>query len=66
MNQYIGANGVLFTDEDVEPWAQEAENGFPNSVLTHEVPPWCKSEPIVTLPTSMPPQHTPNVPDKTL
>lgn len=48
MKQYMGANGVPFTDEDVEQWAQEAENGFPNSVLAHEVPPWRKSEPMVT------------------
>lgn len=48
MNQYIGANGVPFTDEDVERWAKEAEEGFPNSVLTHEVPPWLKSDPMVT------------------
>lgn len=30
MNQYIGANGVPFTDEDVERWAKEIEAGFPN------------------------------------
>ncbi|WP_341729276.1 hypothetical protein [Brooklawnia sp.] len=46
MNHYVGANGVPFTDEDVERWAKETADGFPNSVLTHEVPPWRKSEPM--------------------
>lgn len=48
MNHCIGANGVPFTDEDVERWTNEAEDGFPNSVLTHETPPWRKSEPMET------------------
>ena len=48
MNHYVGANGVPFTDEDVERWSKETADGFPNSVLTHEVPPWRKSEPMET------------------
>lgn len=48
MNQYLGANRVPFTDEDVERWATEAENGFPNSVLTNEVAPWRNSQPMET------------------
>ena len=48
MKTYVGANGVEFTDEDVMRWAEEAEAGFPNSVLTREVAPWRKSEPMTT------------------
>ena len=28
MTAYAGANGVPFTDEDIERWADEAEAGF--------------------------------------
>lgn len=48
MTQYIGSNGVPFTEEDIDRWAKEAADGFPHSVITHETPPWRKSEPMTT------------------
>ena len=40
MSAYADVNGVTFTDEDIERWADEAERGFPNSTLTREKPAW--------------------------
>ncbi|WP_349829065.1 CopG family transcriptional regulator [Brevibacterium litoralis] len=48
MSTYTDANGVPFTDADVERWADEAEAGFPDSTLTRETPAWVKTEPIET------------------
>jgi len=48
MNTYTDVNGVTFTDANVERWADEAEAGFPNSVLTREDPLWVKTEPMET------------------
>ncbi|WRS29373.1 hypothetical protein U6G28_07510 [Actinomycetaceae bacterium MB13-C1-2] len=48
MKTYVGANGVEFTDEDVMRWTDEAEAGFPDSVLTRETPSWRKNEPMTT------------------
>ncbi|HMR48658.1 MAG TPA: hypothetical protein PKE40_04910 [Arachnia sp.] len=31
MTQYTAANGTVFTDEDLEAWAADAENGFQNA-----------------------------------
>ena len=31
MTQYTAANGTAFTNEDLEAWATEAENGFPGA-----------------------------------
>ena len=45
MKANTDVNGVSFTDADVERWADEAEAGFPNLVLTREEPVWTKSEP---------------------
>ena len=48
MNSYTDINGVAFNDADVERWADEAEEGFPNSVLTRDTPLWVKTEPMET------------------
>ena len=29
MAEYIAANGTIYTDEDIERWAEEAEAGWP-------------------------------------
>lgn len=46
---YIGKNGIPFTEEDIQGWILEAENAFPNSTLepiTTRV--WEKPEPFET------------------
>ncbi|OZG66687.1 hypothetical protein BHAP_0017 [Bifidobacterium hapali] len=36
MKQYIAEDGTPITDDMVERWAQEAEDGFPNCTVTRE------------------------------
>ncbi|MGB4777753.1 hypothetical protein [Microbacterium sp.] len=48
MSTYTDVNGVAFTDSDVERWADEADAGFPNSILTRDAPVWVKTEPMET------------------
>lgn len=36
--QYTAANGTVYTDEDIERWAQEAEDGFPGATFGPAVP----------------------------
>ena len=33
MNQYIADNGTVITDEMVDRWARDAEEGFPDSIV---------------------------------
>lgn len=33
MMEYTASDGTKFNDDDIERWAQDAEQGFPNSVL---------------------------------
>lgn len=33
MKKYRAADGTVFTEEDIERWAQEAEEGFPRGVF---------------------------------
>lgn len=33
MMEYTASDGTKFNDDDIERWAQDAERGFPNSVL---------------------------------
>ncbi|KAB7787019.1 hypothetical protein [Bifidobacterium cebidarum] len=40
MRQYIAEDGTPITNEMVDRWAQEAEDGFPNSILTREDDPF--------------------------
>ncbi|KFI50324.1 hypothetical protein [Bifidobacterium biavatii] len=40
MTQYIAENGTPITDDMVERWAQEAEDGFPDATLTREDDPF--------------------------
>ncbi|KAA8826547.1 hypothetical protein [Bifidobacterium myosotis] len=40
MKQYIAEDGTPITDDMVERWAQEAENGFPDSTLMREDDPF--------------------------
>ncbi|MCH9274843.1 hypothetical protein JS533_000870 [Bifidobacterium amazonense] len=40
MKQYIAEDGAPITDDMVERWTQEAEDGFPNSTLTRETDPF--------------------------
>lgn len=32
--EYVASDGAKFTDEDIERWAKDAEEGFPNSEVT--------------------------------
>lgn len=36
--QYTAANGTVYTDEDIERWAQEAEDGFPGATFGPSIP----------------------------
>ena len=38
MTKYTAANGTVYTDEDIEKWAEEAENGFPEASFGASVP----------------------------
>ncbi|MBT1162591.1 MULTISPECIES: hypothetical protein [Bifidobacterium] len=40
MKQYLAEDGTPITDEMVERWAQEAEDGFPDCTLTRESDPF--------------------------
>ena len=44
MKRYVAKDGTPITDEMVERWAQEAEDGFPNSTLTREDDPFPSGE----------------------
>ena len=33
MSQYIADNGTVITDDMVDRWASDAENGFPGSIV---------------------------------
>lgn len=48
--QYIGSNGVVFTDADIEKWADDADNAFQDyEFTTVEGRPWeSKTEPMIT------------------
>lgn len=38
MSAYVSVDGVEFTDDDVERWADEAEAGFPGAVFSESSP----------------------------
>ncbi|WRS30221.1 CopG family transcriptional regulator [Actinomycetaceae bacterium MB13-C1-2] len=44
MTTYVGADGTKFDDEDLERWAEEAEEGFPN---------WRFGKPVMGRPVSV-------------
>lgn len=50
MNSYVDENGIVFTDADIEQWAEEAEKGFPNSeIIATPGHPWeAANTPMVT------------------
>ena len=40
MTEYVAADGTPLTDDLIESWAREAEDGFPNSALVRESNPF--------------------------
>lgn len=54
--QYTAANGITFTDEDIERWSADAEQGFPNSVLEPAQPYEWEHKPVMQARTIRAPQ----------
>lgn len=62
--QYTSSNGITFTDKDIERWANEAEQGFPNSTLEPAQPYEWEHKPTMQARTIRAPQTVWNLLDQ--